>query len=94
MKITKEEILEIAKLINVDLNNEEIKQVEESISQIVTRFDEMLGVEELTKPMVSPTPNINQFSSNENEADGSDVFEHLNNHDGTYIKTKKVIGDE
>ncbi len=94
MKITKEEILNISDLINIDLTDVEIEEIEQSISQIVTRFDEMLAIEEVGHKMITPNKNTNEFNQEFGSVDKDELFKNVNNFDGEYVKTKKVIGDE
>lgn len=96
MKISKEEIQKLADAINLEINDQEIAHIEESITDLTTRLDQLLNEEVKTdQRMMVATENINQFdSTHENEAEEKDHFKNLNNFDGEYIGVKKVIGDE
>ncbi len=94
MKITKEEIKNISDMINIDLNEEEVVEVENSIAQIVKRFDEMLAIEDLEERKISSTRQVNQFNEDFSQTNTNELFENINNFDGEYVTTKKVIGDE
>lgn len=94
MKIDKQEILKISELINLELDDKEIEEIEGSIAQIVKRFDEMLEIEDLESPKITSTSQINQFNQEFEVTDSTQLFSNINNYDGEYVKTKKVIGDE
>ncbi len=96
MKISKEEIQKLADAINIEINEQEIEHIENSITDLTTRLDQLLNEEIKTdERMMVATDNVNQFDSiHENEVSEKDHLENLNNFDGEYIGVKKVIGDE
>ncbi|MGL5020695.1 MAG: hypothetical protein ACRC5R_01535 [Mycoplasmatales bacterium] len=95
MKISKEEIIKLADSIMIELNEKEINEIEASIEDISTKLQEMLNVQVECDPKIMEGHNINQFNQEFlHEVDTRKMMETLNNFDGTYIKTGKVIDNE
>lgn len=93
MKITKDEIKDLASTINILITDQELNEIEASIKEITERFDEMLGVAENGIPMVTPSDNVNVFNENF-EASDPTIMNNLNGFDSEYIKTRKVVNNE
>lgn len=93
MKLTIEELKKLADTINVDVTDEEIMQIQNSIVDITSRIDEMLQVADDCEPFISPCEQTNVFNG-EFEKTDSNIMEKLNGYDGEYIKTEKVVDDE
>ncbi len=95
MKLSKEEILKIAKIIKLEITDQELEEIQNEIMLMTKRVDEMINLVDLCdEKFISPNENINVYSSNENECSNVDVLKYTNNFDGKYINTKQVIGDE
>lgn len=93
MKITKDEIKDLASTVNILITDQELNEIEASIKEITERFDEMLGVAENGIPMVTPSDNVNVFNENF-EASDPTIMNNLNGFDSEYIKTRKVVNNE
>lgn len=96
MNVSKEEILKYASAINIEVNDEEIKNIENSIQDLTSRLDKLLAEDtgEFKRKMLGADLK-NQFDSNsDNEVENDDHMKNLNNYDGQYIGVEKVIIDE
>lgn len=96
MNVSKEEILKYASAINIEVNDEEIKNIENSIQDLTSRLDKLLAEDtgEFNRKMLGADLK-NQFDSNsDNEVENDDHMKNLNNYDGQYIGVEKVIIDE
>lgn len=96
MNVSKEEILKYASAINIEVNDEEIKNIENSIQDLTSRLDKLLAEDtgEFDRKMLGADLK-NQFDSNsDNEVENDDHMKNLNNYDGQYIGVEKVIIDE
>ena len=96
MKMSDEEIKKLADSIKLNLSEEEIEEISGSIHEITSKLDELLKVETNSEPKIMGNEDVvNVFSDNENEIDVDvNILKNLNNYDGKYITTRKVVNDE
>jgi Asp-tRNA(Asn)/Glu-tRNA(Gln) amidotransferase C subunit len=94
MKISKEEIVKLADSIMIELNEQEIEQIGNSIEEISGRISELLEVEVDCDAKIMGTANTNIYNNVFDETFNSDMMASLNGFDGTYVRTGKVIDNE
>ncbi len=90
MKINKEELKEISKKINIDLNDSELDKINESICKITDKLNEIFS--EDTDGQINTRTSANNKHDLDKEVDPDyekvDMSK-LNNFDGSYVKIKK-----
>jgi Asp-tRNA(Asn)/Glu-tRNA(Gln) amidotransferase C subunit len=94
MKISKEEIIKLADSIMLELNDQEIEQIGNSIEEMSARISELLEIEVDCEPKIMGTDNNNIYTNVYDENISTDMLTSLNGFDGTYIRTGKVIDNE
>ncbi len=95
MKITKEEILRLADSIKISLTDQEINEITKSIETVSAGIDSLLEYEVQEEPQIMQTKQVNQFNEEfTKEVDDQILMTSLNNYDGTYVKTGKVIEND
>lgn len=94
MKISKEEIIKLADSIMLELNDQEIEQISNSIEEISVRINELLELEIDCEPKIMGTEQINIYNNDYNEPVNEAMMSSLNGFDGTYVRTGKVIDNE
>ncbi len=95
MKITREEILRLADSIKISLTDVEIIEISKSIEIVSIGIDSLLKYEVQEEPKIIQSTQENQFNDKfEEEIDSQIMMNSLNNYDGTYIKTGKVIEND
>lgn len=95
MKITKEEVEKLANSMMIHFDDNEVDSLIDSIANITSKLDELLLVEVDEQNYIHANDNVNVFNTNfSEEKDYSHILEKMNNFDGEYIRTGKVVSDE
>lgn len=96
MKISKEEIEKYANAINLEINEEEIVSIENSIVDLTSRLDQLLAENTGDFARKMSGAEVNNILDNKhiNEVENDDHMKNLNNFDGEYVAVEKVIIDE
>ncbi len=90
MKINKEELKEISKKINIDLDDKELETINDSIWKITDKLNEIFNEDTENQELTRTSANNNHDLEKEVNPDYEKVdMNKINNFDGTYVKIKK-----
>ncbi len=90
MKINKEELKEISKKINIDLDDNELETINDSICKITDKLNEIFNEDTLEQEEIRTSANNKHDLEKEVNSDYEKVdMNKINNFDGTYVKIKK-----
>ncbi len=89
MKINKEELKEISKKINIDLDDNELETINESICKITDKLNEIFGEETNEDSIRTSATNNHDLEKEVNDDYEKVDMNKINNFDGTYVKIKK-----
>ncbi len=90
MKINKEELKEISKKINIDLDDNELETINDSIWKITDKLNEIFNEDTENQEVTRTSANNNHDLEKEVNPDYEKVdMNKINNFDGTYVKIKK-----
>lgn len=95
MHICKDELKEMAEAIKLNLTEEELIEIEASITTITGKLNELLKVEVDDEAKTHGTDLSNVYAADvDPEQSSMQTMKDINNFDGEYVHVKKVIGDE
>ncbi len=89
MKINKEELKEISKKINIDLDDNELETINESICKITDKLNEIFEEETNEDSIRTSATNNHDLEKEVNDDYEKVDMNKINNFDGTYVKIKK-----
>ncbi len=89
MKINKEELREISKKINIDLDDNELETINESICKITDKLNEIFEEETNEDSIRTSATNNHDLEKEVNDDYEKVDMNKINNFDGTYVKIKK-----
>ncbi len=89
MKINKEELKEISKKINIDLDDNELETINDSIAKITDKLNEIFNEETGEDSTRTSATNVHDLESEVNGDYEKVDMNKINNFDGTYVKIKK-----
>ena len=94
--ITEENVLKVANLANLELNEEKLKKYTKQLSDILSEIDKITKADINEEEMlIAPTSkkDINNFESNETEKSltKEEIFKNVSNHDRNYVIVKRVV---
>jgi len=94
--ITEENVLKVANLANLELNEEKLKKYTKQLSDILSEIDKITKADINEEEMlIAPTSkkDINDFESNETEKSltKEEIFKNVSNHDRNYVIVKRVV---
>ena len=94
--ITEENVLKVANLANLELNEEKLKKYTKQLNDILSEIDKITKADINEEEMlIAPTSKkeINDFESNETEKSltKEEIFKNVSNHDRNYVIVKRVV---
>lgn len=94
--IEKENVLKVAHLANLEIEESELDKYTKQLSDILTEIDKITNVEINEKEiLIAPTEEIkiNDFNSTITDIslNKEDIFKNANNHDRNYIIVNRVV---
>ena len=95
MKITKEEVLNIAETMKFEVTEEDINAIQETVGAVGKTIEGLFEIETDGEEMFLGTNQVNQFNNDfEEEVDVEDILKSLNNFDGEFVRLEKGLKDE
>jgi len=95
MKITKEEIIDIATTMKFEVDEKDIKAIQETVDAVGKNLESLFDEETDGIPKMHGIELENQFNNDfDEEVDVADILRALNNFDGEYVRLEKGLKDE
>ena len=94
MELTNEEVLHIAHLARIEVDDSEIEKYKIELKQIMNEIDKINEVNINTNDfIISPTDNVNQYRCDIAKSDIFDIKTNAPKTNGNYIETKRFLND-
>lgn len=92
--LTKEEVLHVADLAKININDDEIEKYEKQLNDILKEMQRINEVDiEDNDILISPTLNKNVYREDIPVNDKVDVLKNAPKTNGNYIEIKRVVND-
>jgi len=94
--ITEENVLKVANLANLEINNDKLKKYTKQLSDILNEIDKITNADiDEEEMLIAPTEkkDIKDFESSETEKSltKEEIFKNVTNHDRNYVIVKRVV---
>ncbi len=96
MKLSKEEIKQIANNVKLSLDDQEVEEIQNAISELTNSLEALLEIPTEEKYKIMGNEELtNVFSSNYNESDDPQaLLDKVNNYDGEFISVNVQGGSD
>ena len=94
-KLTKEEVLHVAKLARIEVTPEEIERYQVNLKKIFNEIDKINSIDTSGDILISPTNNYAEYrdSNDTHMISSSDVLKNAPKSSGAYIEVPVVINE-
>lgn len=94
--ITEENVLKVANLANLELNEEKLKKYTKQLNDILLEIDKITNADiDEEEMLIAPTDKkeIKNFESSKTDESltKEEIFKNVNNHDRNYVIVKRVV---
>ena len=92
-ELTREEVLHVANLARINVNDEEIKKYQVGLKQILDELNRINEVNVSDDIMISPSNNKNVYREDVGVDEEVDILKNAPNVSGNYIEIKRFVND-
>lgn len=93
MELTDEEVLHVANLANIFVNDDEMDSYKKELKQIMNEIDRINELNVENDIMVSPSENINVYREDDGIETSDDVLSNAPKRNGNYVEIKRFVND-